>query len=212
MKAEMSIADCLRTYEVPRRGIIHVGAGFCEEGAMYKELGFERVIWVEALPDEQERRQAAAAELGQTLILAALDDRPRRGVDFHVMSNSYSSSLLPLGTHQKLYPEVLEDRVIQIDTVSGEAFLRDHPEAAACNVLMIDVQGAELRVLQGFRYEITRFDCVFSEVYLDEVYDGCGKLEDADFFLSRYGFLRVETWIKPHEGWGDAFWIKKSLL
>jgi FkbM family methyltransferase len=212
MKPVLLIEDCLRQYEIKPSGIPHIGAGFLEEAETYQHLGFGHVVWVEASPDDLERRQQIASDYGQTLIIAAMDARSRGGVEFHVSSNIFSSSLLPFGTHSTHYPEIVEDHTMLVNTITGGALIREHPEVAKCNVLSIDVQGVEFRVMLGFGDRLHQFDCIYSEVYLDDVYVGCGKLPDVDWFLSKHGFVRVETWIKPKEGWGYGFWMKKSLL
>lgn len=211
MKSEFQIADCLTTYEIAPRGILHVGAGFLEEAELYRQIGFPVVVWVEALPDTEGKRKELAAQYGHTFISVALDSKVRDSIDFHVTSNGYSSSLLALEKHATLYPEITESQVIQVPAITGMRLLEEHPEARECNVLSVDVQGAELRVLRGFD-SLAQFDAILSEVYVDDVYHGCGMLRDVDALLYDHGFLRMETWIKPHEGWGDAFWVKRSLL
>ena len=40
-----------KKYEVPLRGVIHVGAHRGEEVHQYEELGAKKIIWVEPNPD-----------------------------------------------------------------------------------------------------------------------------------------------------------------
>jgi hypothetical protein len=212
MNQEPLLTECLTAYGIRKGGVLHIGAGFLEEAGIYKELGLDPVIWVEGNPEEREKRQQVADEHGQTLIIGAVSSKCRDNVEFHVASNSYSSSLHPFGTHTKFYPDVVEDRVILLRTITGRMLLKQHPEAAKCNILVIDVQGEEERVVVGFKGDISQFDCIHSEVYYDGVYQGAGQIWAMDAHLYALGFLRVETWIKKGEGWGDAFWVKRSLL
>jgi len=41
---------------------------------------------------------------------------------------------------------------------------------------------------------------------------GLQKLNDIDALLFPNGFVRMDTWIKPKEGWGNAFYVKRALL
>ena len=47
---------------------------------------------------------------------------------------------------------------------------------------------------------------VMMEVNTDDVYVGCAQLAELDTFLSE--FRRVETYMVPNQGWGDALWIR----
>lgn len=211
MKDPLYIIPALKFYGIQPRGVLHVGAGNCEESEEYRGFGFKRVVWVDAIPPSVEILKREGTN-GTLVINAVLDAEIREAVEFHVMSNGSSSSLLPLGLHSQFYPTITEKEVMLVDTTTGEALMAAHPETKECNVLNVDVQGAELRVLCGFKERLDQFDCVFSEVYVDEVYQECGKLQYIDFMLWARGFIRMETWIKPKEGWGNAFWVKKGLL
>jgi hypothetical protein len=48
---------------------------------------------------------------------------------------------------------------------------------------------------------------IYLETNTEEVYKGCGKLDEIDSFLKTHGFERVETYMTKY-GWGDALYIR----
>jgi hypothetical protein len=76
------------------------------------------------------------------------------------------------------------------------------------NFINIDVQGYELEVFKGSENLLNSIDYIITEVNRDEVYENCVRIESLDEFLSKYGFIRVETDWAGHT-WGDALYIKK---
>src|SRR5687767_4996175 len=68
---------------------------------------------------------------------------------FNVASNDgESSSLLHLGTHSKLFPEVTMQSTIQVQTRRLDSVLSEHGLQGP-DVMIIDVQGAEYLVLKS---------------------------------------------------------------
>jgi FkbM family methyltransferase len=208
----MTIADYLRKHEVPCLGMLHIGAGNLEEAALYDDLGFKQVIWIEASPENADQRKQIADQHGHQLIKVGMDAAYSEAAQFKIVSCASCSSFLPLGTHSVYYPNFREERVIYIEAITGEILLRIHPECKSCNVLSVDVQGLEFRVLQGFAKSLEQFDAIFSEIFLEDLYIGCGKLNDVESLLWDAGFVHMDTWIRKGEGWGEGFWINRRLL
>jgi hypothetical protein len=75
------------------------------------------------------------------------------------------------------------------------------------NVLILDIQGAELLALQGLSSLLNNFNTIYTEVNEEELYSGCCKLEDLDSYLSSFGFKR--KYISTLNGYGNALYIKK---
>jgi hypothetical protein len=81
-------------------------------------------------------------------------------------------------------------------------------DATDYNFINIDVQGYELEVMKGASRILEGIDYIMSEVNRDEVYINCPKVEELDYFLSKFGFSREET---TWDGltWGDALYVKR---
>lgn len=190
------------------RVIVHVGGHFAEELGEYVANGWgtSRVIWIEALPEavaEISRRISGFPEhsVYQGLMWSE-GDLP---ITFTKMSNGESSSALAPARHLDVYRDIVpvEELTLRSQTLSSvllEAKCRE------IDLLNIDVQGAELHVLQGLGEGISRVRAIYMEINTSEMYRGCALLGETDEWLRARGFARVDDVILP-EGWGDALYL-----
>lgn len=186
---------------------LHVGAHTAEEADTYQDLGFSPVFWVEANPALHEPlRQRLAIFADHHLIPTALADEPGAMI-LHIANNGQSSSLLELGTHRTQHPEVhyVDEITVPVDTIDHLFLAREIPQATFVN---LDVQGAELLVLQGGTGYLESVEAIYTEVNVEEVYLGCAQMPDLDEWLRARGFERVATDMTRH-GWGDALYIRR---
>lgn len=108
--------------------------------------------------------------------------------DFHVCANPLTSSLYKpndrlLSLFHNLHLPVVETS--RVDTKR----LDDLPEIAACDLLKIDVQGAELDVLQGGGRVAGNALVVDVEVEFVPMYEGQALFGDIDVHLRKLGFM-----------------------
>jgi hypothetical protein len=75
------------------------------------------------------------------------------------------------------------------------------------NFMNLDIQGAELLALRGAGDILKNFDYIYTEVNIEELYDGCCLMNEIDEYLKQFGFKRVITEMTQY-GWGDAFYVK----
>lgn len=79
------------------------------------------------------------------------------------------------------------------------------------NIFAMDVQGYEGEVLKGATETLKGIDVVYTEVNRGSTYKGNALIEEIDEMLSE--FTRVETyWPSPNWTWGDACYVRKTLL
>ena len=173
------------------RGVIHVGANTGQERAHYRQYGL-RVLWIEPVPEVFAQLQANLAGMsGQRALCALIADQHGREVDFHVASNDgLSSSMLELGRHKELWPEVNYQRTLQLRTTTLDAMLRQGQldPVESFNGLVMDTQGSELMVLKGATALLRHIDFVKTEAADFESYVGCCQLADLAAFLGEHGF------------------------
>jgi FkbM family methyltransferase len=128
-----------------------------------------------------------------------------RGIDefagvapFHVNKFPLSSSLLPLSPlaagenpayrHCHTWGQNAElDHTITVETVSLDDIV-DAGLAPAPDVISIDAQGAELRILRGAKKALASALCVVTEVEFFEIYDGQGLFDDQMTLLGEAGY------------------------
>jgi len=116
-----------------------------------------------------------------------------------------TNSLLKPKRHLHHYPDILFDG---FEAISVNRL--DRYEITDCNLLMMDVQGYELNVLKGATETLKHIDYIYTEVNVEEMYEGCALLPDLDNYLT--DFTRVETKLTRKRSWGDSLYIRKRLL
>ena len=203
------ILTVLEEYGLQIKGILHVGAHECEERSMYNtvwNVKDDDIVWVDANADLVERNK----RIGVPHCYNAVLDESEHDAVFHITNNGQSSSLLEFGTHSKDYPwcVVTENRTVKTETL-GQFFQKNSLNPEKYNFWNFDIQGVELQVLRGSKELLQSTDVIYSEVNTDDVYKGCGKLDELDTFLENYGFKRVITEMTGAK-WGDALYVRKN--
>ena len=196
----------LKGYGKTPRGILHIGAHECEELWDYIKDGVipENIYWIDAI---QEKVDAMVKKGIPNVFCAALDNKEST-VQFHITNNGQSSSLLDLGTHKESYPyiHVTESREVKTQTLKN--FLEKNGlNMEGHNFWNLDIQGKELDVLRSGEEFLVYADAIYCEVNTQEVYKGCGVLDDLDAFLNGKGFQRIRLSM-TNAGWGDALYVR----
>lgn len=177
------------------RGITHIGAHYGQEASHYRHYVGENVVWVEAHPSYF-AKLSDNPDLGQQVALnACVSNVTGQQVDFYITKDEYASSLLKPEYHQIQNPHAPITGTIKVNTITYGDLLDACPENTrsmllASNVLVLDVQGAEMMVLEGMG-DLGQFDAVATEYSTVEFYEGGPRLEDLDEFLGAAGFKRV---------------------
>jgi FkbM family methyltransferase len=189
-----------------------VGAHFGEEAAEYLEACLRPVVYVEALPKAYEH---LVRLLGNKLphhipVNALCAEENGREVVFHVASNQgASSSMLDFGWCPEEHPEVTWIGKITLPTKRLDDVMaslkRNRPDLAwdAVNVLVLDTQGTELKVLAGAPELLAQVDWIYTEVNEGGLYAGDCSLDDVYAFMRKNGFRMKHLEINKHR-WGDA--------
>jgi hypothetical protein len=117
-----------------------------------------------------------------------------------------SSSLLNLGLHKSYYPHITYTETIKVETVPLKNIIDNYD--IKFNLLILDVQGVELKALLGMEDYIKNVDYIYTEVNKDYVYENCSLIADMDIFLENNGFKRVELEWSEDYNWGNAFYVR----
>jgi FkbM family methyltransferase len=187
--------ELLVEHGVTPEGIVHIGAHYGQEAAHYRKYVGEQVAWVEAHSDYY-AKLADNPELGGQLALnACISNATGETVDFYITKDEFASSLLKPEFHQVQNPHAPITGKIQVTTTTyGDLLdglsLEDRSRFESANVLVLDVQGAEMMVLEGMG-SLDQFDAVATEYSTVEFYEGGPRLSDLDDFLGEAGFRRV---------------------
>jgi FkbM family methyltransferase len=193
------------------QGILHVGANSCQELKMYtEEFGIpdSQIVWVEAIPLLVNILKKRGIK---NVFQAVLDEIPG-SVEFLITNNNgESSSILELKTHSNIHPEIRVIQKLVLDTQTLETFVTKNNLPQKClDFIVLDIQGAELRVLRGSPDILKNTKLICTEIMYDELYSGAGVFKDLDEYLSLCGFVLVKKIV--NEYYGDALYVKKELV
>lgn len=194
----------VQQYNIHFSGILHVGAHECEELNDYERyIGRDKILWVEALPGKVEFSKNKYPNL---LIENAVVSDKIETVKFNISNNGQSSSILEFGLHSKYHPQVHYIGSFECETKMLKDIIPKYN--ITFNFLNFDIQGAELKALNGMEEYLPMVDYLYTEVNSNQVYQGCAIISELDEYLKKFGLFRVETKMTPFE-WGDAFYIRK---
>lgn len=193
---------------VPKRGILHIGAHKCEERTLYHSIGIndENTLWVEAIDELVTTNKLNNINIIQSVI----SDKDNEDVNFMITNNLESSSILNFKTHLIEHPHVFEtQRRLLKTTTLNTLYDKNNIPYDKYDFINLDIQGAELKALQGASKILPYINAIYCEVNENELYENCALLPELDDFLSNYNFKRVVTHITEY-GWGDALYIKNN--
>jgi FkbM family methyltransferase len=199
--------------------IVHVGAHYGEEAARYQDWGSRTVVWFEAAPDIFEKLEQHIAEVGRrppslfcrltraprtrhVLVKALVGEDEGETADFHIFDNAGASNSmfkLKRGESDRFsrIRETGEVLKLPIRTLDRELDANGvAPESV--DVLVVDVQGAEMMVLKGAARVLRSARYVESEVSREPVYEGGVLLSELEPWLAARGFRRRTMLTRPH--------------
>jgi FkbM family methyltransferase len=202
--------------ERTRTGVLHIGANVGNEAPFYKN---DRVVWVEANPALMDRlRENIKPYPRQVALCALLGDRQDE-VDSHIASNQgQSSSILEFGEYsageKSLWPRLnlhithtvhLQMQTLDSLVASQMIDLRDF------DYWVVDVQGAELLVLDGATDNLRHCKAMKIEISTVDVYKQGARYEDIRAKLGDLGFFPLTDPYARNIRHGDITFVRRSL-
>ncbi|NJM28781.1 MAG: FkbM family methyltransferase, partial [Rhizobiales bacterium] len=131
-----------------------------------------------------------------------------KSITFHVSNgDGRSSSYMDMGRLKEIRPSIKYVSAFEARTERLDRIVNERYAGHGFNVLAIDVQGADLDVLNGSETILDRIDAVFVEVSIEPIYvGGCTFLEIYGFLAAK-GFLIRDVQL-VRDGWGNAFFSR----
>jgi FkbM family methyltransferase len=190
------------------RGVIHVGANYGQEREVYDRHKLH-VLWFEPIPSVfRELLNNLSGLVFQDAYRFLVWDTPGIDIPFHVTDNEgQSSSALELHRHKELWPDVHHGETITVPKTSLNVIFDHRPFfLAKFDFLVIDAQGAELKVLTGATDILPRMKYVQIEATDCELYKGCAQLPEIDAFMREHGFKEMgRTSFSPRPDIGNCY-------
>ncbi|MDP2120202.1 MAG: FkbM family methyltransferase [Hoeflea sp.] len=199
--------------------IVHVGAHHGQEAARYQDWGANTVVWFEAAPDiypalqshletmAQRKPSLFCRLMGQTrtrhIAIQALVGAEDGGTaEFHLFDNDGASNSMfrmKRGDGDRFAQVRETGEVLKLPMRTLDAALDDAGVAPeTVDVLVLDVQGAELMCLNGAARTLAACTYLESEVSREPVYEGGVLLSELEPWLAARGFKRRTMVHKSH--------------
>lgn len=190
-------------YSMNITGVIHIGAHFGEEHAIYKSLNIDNVVYFEPVKKTFEvlKNRITDAELHNVAL-----GNDNKFIEMYIEeADAYGcSSILPPSSNYNGV-KFSENEVVEMKKLDDYNFTK-------FNFLNIDVQGYEFQVLKGAHNTLNYVNYIMCEINrvteqksLD--YIGASTIDEIEDYLSQYGFILVQqNWAGI--SWGDGFFIK----
>ena len=195
------------------RSVLHVGASTGKELDYYNTLGLERVVWIEARPRIAEilegrirRYTPADCATDHRVINRLIADENGKVFEFKITSNSaMSSSIFELEKHKEVWPSIEVVERVEMRGARLETILEDEGLGAdTFDLLVVDVQGAELMVLDGIGPYLDSVRVLMIEVSTEPYYAGGVLFDELDPWLKARGFELYPNQRLPAHG--DQFY------
>jgi FkbM family methyltransferase len=202
------------------RGVVHVGAHRGEEVPIFREFGFESIALIEAHPDRvKELRLAYGGDSRIHVLDTALGESTGTAsllVHTSRTGSTEPASLLPLGMFHEIVPTLRTAGSITVPMTTLDALVEGGSlDLAAYNLLVVDVQGAESRVLLGATAAVARLDAIVCEVNVIPMYRGAPGEEELQGQLAGLGFLpTLGVYHELYKGddrfvaWGECLFVR----
>lgn len=190
-------------------GIIHVGANDGKELAWYVTKKYQPILAFEPHPQAFEELKkhywnhaiswnlALGSESGSLQLYIPEDGDTEKSSKYKsIPTEGHNWTNIPIGS-------TIIVPVIRFDLWA----VRGGIDLSPFNTVVIDVQGMELEVLQGFGLYLGVFDFLVIECSKKPVYDGESSAQEVVDWLEENGFRAVSP-IEEHD---NIFFVRKSL-
>lgn len=218
---DFRVFPTLKSLNLPApRGVLQLGASYGQELQEFFDAGVRHGVFIEPLAAPFEHLSRLCRQVPNYVAVNTLcADEAGRSFTFHVASNGgMSSSILEPGTHLEINPGVKFEQTVQVTSSTVDqvaAFLRANGHGSVVDtleLLYMDCQGAEFRILQGAPAMLRQIKYIYTEVmrgglYKDQVpfLHYCAFLEAAGFTLNDLHFDH------PAQA-GNALFVRRDVL
>ena len=200
------------------RGVIEVGASIGEEIPEWERFSVRSQIFIEPIAELfgilENRAKQQYHKPNVKCFNLALSDIDGES-DFHISTGSFcSSSLLDFSKEATRYGQTMQTAetrkvpVRRLDTLveSGEINLPDY------NLLFVDVQGNEYKLMKGAEKSLSSIDFVFCEVNFVNLYQGITLWEDFKLLmLEQFKLVDLRKLEGSGDTQGEALFFNKNV-
>jgi FkbM family methyltransferase len=202
------------------RGVLQVGASYGQEMREFLANGIGAGVFVEPLPQPHAHLVAVCEQLPNFLPVQALcAEATGQSHSFHVASNGgMSSSLLKPVNHLRVNAQVSFPDTVQLQSTTVTELLAGLRRSGqdrvvdALDLLYMDTQGAEFKVLLGAVPVLAQFKYLYFEVMRNDMYEGQTPFLAYAHLLEALGFTLNNVYFCHPEQTGNALFVRKDLV
>ena len=209
---KLDFSNLCQQHNITPRGIISIGA---YDGKTLKRLNLPntlKTLLIDANPSAVERLQENFADRPNIQVVQAAIANHNDTVTLHLTSLESSSSILPWQQYSKIYPNIKETQQLTLPSRTLDTLLEElHLSITDFNILILDIQGAELLALEGATQLLNTLDAIYTTVYYQELFKGGALAEQVDQFLTDYQFQCVAEGTPYHPAWGEACYVRQTV-
>lgn len=205
----LSFPSLVSKYSIKAHGAIHCGAHHAQEHADYVAAGIKRFVYIEpcAAAFNVLKNKFAAHHHIQLFNVACGEVECEQVMYTGSQNEGQSNSLLKMQKHLQIHPGITLPNTELVTVKRLDSLGLAHK---GYQLLVLDVQGFEGRVLKGAIETLKQINFVYTELSRDAVYENCTMVDEMDQLLG--DFERVETGDWVGGMWTDGFYIRKSML
>lgn len=205
----LNFLQVVKKYSIKADGAIHIGAHFAQEHPQYVQAGVKRFVYIEPCKDAFKvlRNKFAAHHHIQLFNVACGDVEAEQVMYTGSQNQGQSNSLLPMDKHLQIHPGITLPNTELVTVKRLDSLGLAHK---GYQLLVMDCQGFEGRVIKGATETLKQINYIYSEVNRDSVYRGCTLVDELDELL--HEFERVETGDWVGNAWTDALYIRRTLI
>ena len=212
LSMKLNFPDLCQHHNITPRGIILIGA---YDGKTLKRLNLPntvKILVIDANQGAVERLQENFADSPNIQVVQAAIANHNDTVTLHLTSLESSSSILPWKQYSEIYPNIKEIQQLTLSSRTLDTLLEElNLSPSDFNILILDIQGAELLALEGANQLLNNLDAIYTNVHYQELFEGGALAEEVNQFLSDYQFDIVAEDTPYHPAWGEAFYVRQTV-
>lgn len=205
----LNFPSLVKKYSIKADGCIHVGSHHAQEHPDYVAAGIKRFVYIEpcAAAFNVLKNKFAAHHHIQLFNYACGEVECEQVMYTGSQNEGQSNSLLKMDKHLVIHPGITLPNTELVTVKRLDSLGLAHK---GYQLLVMDCQGFEGRVLKGATETLKQMNFVYTEINRDFVYENCTLVGELDELL--HEFDRVETGAWVGGCWTDALYIRKSSL
>jgi FkbM family methyltransferase len=200
------VTDLLERFSVQVLSVLHIGGHYAEEAEEYMHAGITKATFIEGDPEIYALMMKKLEKYENYSGKCALLSDKTEVTKLYIASNDgASSSILQPGRVLQERPDINFQNSIELESET-----LDSMNLGKFDLVVLDVQGAESKVLSGGMQIVNSAKALWIEVNIGNMYAGDADVQEiisslSDNFIPVYISMNTNLW-------GDALLLNKTLL